>query len=897
MQVITSHINADFDSLASMLAAKKIYPEARLVFSGSQEKNVRDFLKYSQSDFEFDRLKNVNILEIDHLILVDTKSSSRIGPFSCILQKPGLRVHIYDHHPSHPQDIHGELEVVREFGATTTIFVEIIEQKGIPLTQEEATILAMGIYEDTEMMTFTSTTPHDLKAAAYLLTCGADLNTVSDFISRSLDAQHISLLNELIESAKRYLINGVEVVITTATLDRYVGDLAILVHKLKDMENINVLFALISMAGKLLLIARSRLEAVDVASIAYEFGGGGHPTAASAVIKDMMLIEAQEVLLQVLREKIRYVRVAKDIMTSSIKSVSPDTTLEQANQVMTKFNVNLLPVLSENKVTGLLTRLVIEKGIYHGLGKEKVQDYMTREFSVVKPMTPFSRLEELMIEHKQKLLPVVDEEKSEIIGAITRSDLLRVYHEDLLKKPRFLTEDLGHNRTFYPKSMKNLIHEILPGKIQNLLVEAARAADELEYSVYVVGGFVRDLLLRNPNLDIDLVVEGDGIAFANNLAKKLDARVKAHKKFRTAVIVLPDGFKIDVATARIEYYEHPAATPVIEWSSIKHDLYRRDFTINALAVKLNGFDAYNLIDFFGGQRDIKERVIKILHNLSFVEDPTRVFRAIRFEQRFSFSIGQHTLTLMESAIKKNLYARLAGHRLYTELVQILKEKNPLKSLRRMAELDLLKFIHPKLTLQEKKDQLFKNILDVLAWYNLLFLDIQVEGWLTYLMGLFVDLEEDELKEATQYLVLAERHRHKLSKSRNQIRDTLAALNTKEELLPSEIYGINRSIPVEALLLLMAQTDEPKIRKYVSQYLARYRSVNPTLSGEELKSLGYVPGPVFREILDKLRNGWLDGWIKSGEDELNYIKKHFPVGLSPISFYDLRRQAKEKESGK
>ena len=162
--------------------------------------------------------------------------------------------------------------------------------------------------------------------------------------------------------------------------------------------------------------------------------------------------------------------------------------------------------------------------------------------------------------------------------------------------------------------------------------------------------------------------------------------MRGYEKFGTAVVLFPDGFKIDVATARHEYYASPGALPTVETSSIKRDLYRRDFTINTLAVSLNTKTFGQLIDFFGGARDIKEKVIRVLHNLAFVEDPTRIMRAIRFSSRFSFGISKHTLTLMKGALKMQMFDKIEGKRLLNELIHILNEKNPLPALAMMAGL-------------------------------------------------------------------------------------------------------------------------------------------------------------------------------------------------------------------
>ena len=461
------------------------------------------------------------------------------------------------------------------------------------------------------------------------------------------------MLNDLIQSATRYHVQGIDVVIAQASVDRYIGDIAVLVHKLKDMENLDVLFVLVRMEDRVYLIGRSRLEEVNVAEIASEFGGGGHPTAASATIKGMTLIEAHDRLVKVLKEMVRPRRVARDVMVYPVKTIEPERTLEEAGEMLTRYNLNILPVLQEGKVIGLISKQVVERAFHHGLQDSPVKEYMTTEFSVVSPETSFSRIQELIIGQNQSLLPVI--EKDRLVGTISVGDVMRVLQEEMMKSvkgaPTLESQPLYARKKMISKLMK----ERFPERIQDLLMEFGRVGDELGYSVYAVGGFVRDLLMRVENFDVDIVVEGDGIRFAEEFEKRFPCRIRTHKKFGTAIILFPDGLKVDVATARLEVYDFPAALPTVESGSIKMDLYRRDFTINTLAIQLNPKAFGELIDFFGGVKDIKEKVIRVLHNLSFVEDPTRVFRAIRFEQRLGFQIGKHTQNLMKKCGEDGFY--------------------------------------------------------------------------------------------------------------------------------------------------------------------------------------------------------------------------------------------------
>ena len=865
MQIITSHIMADFDALACMIAAKKLYPQAHLVFPGSQEKKVRDYLKESPFALEFLSASEIDPQEVSLMVLVDTKLKERIGDLAKIVELGKAKIHIYDHHPSHPQDIRGDVEIVDEVGAATTLFVEIFKKRGIPLTPEEATLMALGIYEDTGSFTFNSTTPRDMEAAAYLISQGADLNFISDYVKRDLTAEQVELLNEMIQNTQIHTIRGVDIAITTISRDKYVGDLAVLAHKLKDMENLNVLFVLARMDDRITLIARSRIEAVDVGAIAGEFGGGGHPTAASAVIKDLTLIQVKEKLLKLLKDHLAHSRRVRDIMTTPPISVSPQVSIMEAEKTMVRFNINSLLVTDRGKVLGIITRQTVEKAIYHRLHEAPVQDYMTTDFQTISPDSPLEELEEIMLEKGQRMVPVLDEDK--VIGVVTRGELLRALYRDLAIKPKPLKRE---GTEPFVKNVKVLMKERLPREVWDLIQKAGKVAEELGFNVYLVGGFVRDLLLRVPNLDLDLVVEGDGLVYADALARTLGGRTNKHDRFKTAVVVLPDGMKIDVATARMEYYEEPGALPEVMEGSIKRDLYRRDFTINAMAIKLNQPDAFTLIDFFGGQRDLKEKVIRVIHNLSFVEDPTRAFRAVRFEQRYGFRIGGQTERLIKQAVKQGLFERVSGMRLYSELRQMLSEKEPLRMVERMEKLGLLPFIHPRLKLTPSIKRLFVQIDEVLAWYELLFMEEKAATWIVYMAALFKDLSTREVKGLARRLAIPKRYARVLTEAHEKTPHAVRVLAT-QDLDPSRIYNILKPLALETLLYTMAYSDKEQVRKAVSLYLTQLRKVKTILSGKDLVAMGLEPGPIFSEILNALLAARLRGEVSTREEEIQLVK--------------------------
>lgn len=880
MEVITTHTNADFDSLASMVAAKKLYPNAVMVFPGSQERSLRDFFIHSTLyALEIERVKNIDFQDVTRMILVDTRQVSRIGKFSEIVGKPDLEIHIYDHHPPSPEDIHGSVEVVAEVGATVTLLVHLIQEKKIEITPDEATAMMLGLYEDTGNLTFPSTKEEDFRAAGFLIRHGANLNVLSNIITRELTAEQVFLLNDLIQSATRYRIHGVDIVIAQASVDRYIGDIAVLAHKLIDMENLDALFVLVLMENRVTLIGRSRIEEVNVGEVAAEFGGGGHPTAASATMKGMALIEAHVRLMKALQEMVRPKRLARDIMIYPVKTIDPDRTLEEAGEILTRYNLNAMPVLHHANVVGLIYKQIVEKAIHHGLKGAPVKEYMTTEFSVVSSDAPFSRIQELIIGQNQRLVPVI--EKDDLVGTISVGDLMRGLQEEMMKSVDLFSAPEGQPLYARKKVLSKLMEERLPERIRKLLIEFGNVGDELGYSVYAVGGFVRDLMMGVENFDIDIVVEGDGIRFAEIVEKKEACHIRTHKKFGTAIILFPDRLKVDVATARLEIYDAPAALPTVETGSIKMDLYRRDFTINTLAIQLNPKAFGELIDFFGGVKDIKDKVIRVLHNLSFVEDPTRVFRAIRFEQRLGFQIAKHTQNLMKNAVKVGFMERLSGGRVLSEFILILQEDNPVPALKRMKDFDLLRFLHPHLTFDEEVEGFFERIHHVSSWFDLLFLEEEYERWRIYLYGLTDFLKPVEVEQLCQRLSINESSRKKIMGGKHQADQVLLRIYSwiMADYQPkrSEIYTILDPLPTEAKLFMMAKTTDTVTRRYISLYFTQLKDAKTLLRGADLIHMGIQPGPSIRKTLNDLLKARLDEQVTTRQDEMEFVGRGKRMG--------------------
>ncbi|MFH0822688.1 MAG: CBS domain-containing protein [Pseudomonadota bacterium] len=872
MDVITTHVNADFDAFGSMVAAKKLYPSAVVSFPGSQEKSLRDFFMESTLYIlSIERAKTIDLDRIKRLILVDTRQKSRIGRFASLLESGSVEVHVYDHHPDSEDDVKGDLEVIRDVGATVTILAREIRERGIDINAEEATVLAIGIYEDTGSFTFSSTTTEDLEAAAWLLSKGANLNIVSDMMTNDLSKDQIEVLHQLIEETRHLNIGGLEIVVTTASVNGYVGDVAVLVHKYRDMENPDAIFALVRMEDRVHLVARSRSEAVNAGDIAAEFGGGGHPSAASATIKHMSLYEARERLTAFLHLRVQPKRTAGQVMSKPVITVAPEVSLGEAVQLLGRYKITSLPVVSNGAVVGILNRNALEGAVHHGLDALPASEYMDPTATVVSSSESIDKVVAITVGGGQRLVPVVDE--GSLVGVISRSDLL-----EHMKIPRKTESgnpsEVADFRTRF-KNIRSRMEEILPERVLSILKKAGHTASARGEDVYLVGGAVRDLLLRNRNLDLDLVVEGEGIPFAKEFGSVFPgSRVRCHEKFGTAVIRFEDGFKIDVATARYEYYDSPGALPVVETSSIKRDLFRRDFTVNTLAVSLNPKTFGRVTDFFGGSRDIKEKVIRVLHNLAFVEDPTRILRAVRFSGRFGFSVGRHSAGLMKSAITMRLFDRVDGKRLLNELIHILEERDPPSILKLMDQYGIFEALHPALVGVVGKKDLVTAVTGVLSWWKYLFAADKVEPWLVYFLAITTSLDDIDFARVLERFSVAPWRTKTLLRDRQELKTTLADFSRGALDKPSSVYRALRGFSMEALLFLMARTARERTRQAVSEYIIRLRHVRPMLAGDDLIAMGYVPGPVFQGILGALIDARLDGELKTLEDENRMVLERF-----------------------
>lgn len=872
--LITCHSNADFDALAAMCAAALIYGPCDVLFPGTQEANLQTFYQELKErpgaapgcTFLDDRVPDFS--KYGRLVAVDTRRRSRLRHVWPLLDNPGTRIEVWDHHPETSDDVHAHVCHAEICGAVTTLLIEEIQKLNIAVPRETATVLGLGIYSDTGSFSFSSVTQRDFAAAGWLLGRGMDINIISEKKAFSMTKEHIRALNALLESAQTYHINGADVVLAEATLDSYLDDFAFLAHKMMEMEKFDILFAIGRMDDRIQIVARSRSHAVNVGAVCSAFGGGGHAYAASASVRDKTLSEVRDGILTQLYLQEEGEKTARDYMSQPAIGIEEGHTIAEADELMLHFGLKTMPVFAPmtRRCTGLIDSQITQKAIAHGLAGAPLTDYMRRNLKTLPVTATLRDITTVIVGARQRLVPIVSGGSS-VVGVVSRTDLINIFAQE---PGRMNPTD----RAPKSRNMGRTMRDRLPKDVLDILEKAGALGRSRQTPVYVVGGFVRDLLLKTPNHDIDLVVEGDGIGFARAFAGVLGGRVRVHKKFLTSVVIFPGAGgkeeRVDVATARLEYYESPAALPTVEHSSIKMDLYRRDFTINALAIRLDCEPMGEIVDFFGGQKDIRDRVIRVLHTLSFVEDPTRCLRAVRFEQRYHFRIGPATEKLIKNDVSLKLLDKLSPSRLFNEFEHICAEETAILCIRRLHELGILQAIHPQLSINPDRKEMLIRTAKVMAWYRLLYIDEEMRPWLVYFLVLCSSLTYAVTLEVFRRLGIPPALKNEVLGCREKarsLRSSLKRLTATPGFRVSALCAMLRPLPVEFVLYLMADMEVPETRRALSRYITVWRTEKPGVDGSDLKKLGLAPGPAYGVILQRLLEAKLDGTAASPEEQL------------------------------
>ncbi|WP_028855699.1 CBS domain-containing protein [Psychrilyobacter atlanticus] len=835
MEIITCHIYADLDALSSMVLIKKLYPNGILVFPGHIGKSVKAFVNLYQNFLQVKKIKDIQMDKVSKLIVVDTSKKNRIGLFEQLLDRDDVEVVIYDHHKISENDIKNRRIIRKNYGSNTTNILEVLLENDpdIKFDQIEATLGLMGIYEDTGNFSFDSTTPKDLEMASYLLQKNGDLSKVNEYVQKGLEKEQLEIFIELIENSEFIDIDGEVAQLTYYKSDDFIFGMDELINKIQYLGKSSLCVILCGNDKRISIVGRSSNK-INVAEILKDYKVGGHEYAVSGVIRDQNMKKLYGDIKKRIESVIKPSKKSIDIMNTPVKTILRDTKIKLAYKVMYRMGYGGLPIVEDGKIVGIITRNSVDKALNHGFSNAPVSAYMTSEVVTADIHLSVEELKALVVEKGIGRVPIVDD-KGKILGIVTRTDILKsIYSKNPVRKAKKLK---------FESEIKNNIEGVVPAKLLKLLKIIEAVSKKRNEKVFLVGGIVRDLILGINNKDIDIVVEGDGIKFALELKDMLGAKkVRIHEKFKTAVVVVHDDLKLDIASSRLEYYEYPTSLPVVEYGNIRDDMYRRDFSINAMALEIDSYNFGKLIDFYGGYDDLANKKIRILHNLSFVEDPTRIIRAFRFAARYGFELEKDTEIFLKNAISDGFLKKISWPRVKQELEILFSDKNLTRGMEFLNKYNVFVEINPNI----KYDLEMKKNIEKLESLEGLLNFVNIKKWLLVFLIILENLEKKELDLVFKKFNFSNKFIEKYDYGiliREKILEQLESADKN-----SDIYNALKNISMEIITLIYIQNRKEKIKIKIENYIYSLSKMKPLIRGEDLVKNGELPG---REFKDKL----------------------------------------------
>jgi tRNA nucleotidyltransferase (CCA-adding enzyme) len=850
---------------------------------------VQEFLALHRDEYALIERRSVNPAQIRSLTVVDTQQRDRLGKAAQWFDLPQIaEITVYDHHLDIKTDIPATQTHIAPVGATTTLIVQQLQRSRLlKLTPAEATVMALGIHVDTGSLTFGGATAEDAIALAWLMQQGASLPLIAEYVEPGLSSQLQELLTQSLDNLQSETLRGYRISWVLLKTPGYVPGLSSLTSRLIDLTETDALLLAarysVGEDERLSVIGRSQISGTNLNELFQPLGGGGHSQAASVSLRGLEPQATLNQLVNNLKAQIPQPPTARNLMSSPVRTIRPETSIEEAQRILLRYGHSGLCVVdAAGKLVGIISRRDIDIALHHGFSHAPVKGYMATNLKTITSDINLPEIQALMVTYDIGRLPVL--KNGELIGIVTRTDVLREVHQEGVRGQGSGISCLISNTQYPTPNTLLLLRDRLTPQFWKLLATASEQAEQRGWHLYLVGGAVRDLLLAKDSADtlliqdIDLVVDGlhksadvgAGVELARELQQLYPtARLEVHGAFQTAALLWHKddalgSLWIDIATARTEFYPYPAANPEVEASSIRQDLYRRDFTINALAVRLTSPRAGELLDFFNGLLDLQAGQIRVLHPNSFIEDPTRIYRAVRFAVRLGFEIEPQTEGYIRYCVASGIYQPQAENkvrpalstRLRSELKYILQAPYWKPALQLLGTLGALQCIHPTLELDK---QLWRQLRLLECCLRRLKSEYSVSDWLLRLELIIAHLDPEYRGKVADNLQLPDDSIKRLLNLAQSQTEIIAALPLYQ--LPSQIVKQLRRYDLSTLILLAVQSPR-LIRHQIWQYLTYWANVQPPLNGNDLKTLGYQPGPQYRQILDDLLAATLDGVINA-----------------------------------
>lgn len=915
MDLVLCHTTADFDTLGAAVGVTLFNPAARIVLAGGCHPTVQTFLALHRDEYPLIERRAVNLDAVAAIAVVDTQSVERLGPVGdwvITVAQRGGQVSVYDHHPEGDRTLPATAFIVDAVGAATTLVVEQLQARDITLNTSQATVMALGIHVDTGSLTFTSSTVRDADALTWLMGQGASQTAIAEFVEPNLSPALQTLLETAIAHLQREQQPGHTLGWVLLATDGHVPGLSGLAERLLTFLDLDSLllgacFPAKEHVQKLVLIGRTRgrvaatrdRPGVDFNVLLSRLGGGGHPTAAAVTCLTSNPQVDFEQTLAALRQQIPPVPTARDLMSSPVRTILPSTQILEAQRILLRYGHSGLSVVNRaGQLVGVIARRDIDLALHHGFGHAPVKGYMSSQIKTISQQTALPEIEALMVTYDIGRLPVL--EGGHLVGVVTRTDVLRQLHQ--AQQPEASAEPSAQHRVRppLPSQLWQTLQRRLEPALWAMLQTMATVARDRGWQLYLVGGGVRDLFLSEADTrlslpDVDLVVDsayqtlemGAGVVLAEAIkAQHPEVDLQIYGRFQTAALVWHESptqntgsLMVDIATARTEFYPYPAANPEVEASSIRQDLYRRDFTINALAVALTPPQPGQLLDFFGGLVDLRERQIRVLHANSFIEDPTRIYRAVRFAVRLGFTLETQTEGFIRHAIESGIYQRLQTEmaqlpalqtRLKAELQYILAADYWAAALSLLNDLDAFVCLHSELVLT---DRLWQQMRRLSRWLTQVDWLAALSPWQMRLELLLTGIPAADREAVAAHLQLPQASVQRLANLTQAETTVLAKLPQCDR--PSQCWQLFASYDLASLVLISLRHPQ-ETSEQIWRYLTHWSQVKAPINGADLKSLGYPPGPAYRDMLAQVLAATLDGALTSRAAAIAFIQRHYPL---------------------
>lgn len=965
MELVFAHNNMDFDSLSAQFALTKLYPGCKMVLGYPLTGNLRSFISLNRSYLPIVEVKYVDLSKVTRFFLVDCQhfdrldsgvrklmeendqsaSSSQSASKSHSASPPQTPIEalklcrpltIFDHHERDKDSLmslateDSQVEVV---GSATTILVEKIRKKKIALTQFDATLLAIGIFEDTGCLTYAGTTARDAECVAFLIQHGADLSVVREYIRPKIEQEQVALLEDLLRAAQVINVQGHKFVVATAHVPKYVEELASITRQLLDLEAVDGAFTVVHMKDRVHVVGRADPRVISVKPVVQAFGGDGHPGAGSAVVKGGNVREIAERIKTILQEQTPPQPLARDLMVSPVRTIKSNVSMDEAGRMMLRYGLDGLLVAEGEELVGVVSRRDIDQSSHHKLGHAKVSGFMSKPVICVSQDTPLSKIQELMVAEDIGRLPVLDENKK-LVGLVSRRDVLNSLFgahyarqenaaaqrgssagtgggmeegfSPALSGPKTGAADhsgAGSDAHLDAFSKAGRPNKNLSDKLAHVDSDTAwlcrtigETAQELGMSAYAVGGFVRDLLLDVPNFDLDYVIEGSAQKLAQRLLELYPNRLTlaaTHDRFQTATLVYRsenaavadsgsvDNISVDNSSSQLQVERE------VDLSTARTEFY--EFPAALPEVEASKLEQDLL------RRDFTINALAVCVNPERFGDLTDHFNGLQDLERKIVRI-LHPFSFIEDPTRMVRAARFAG-RLGFHLDA--KTKEQARRASQMGIFDDLGGVRIKAELKmilESPQRL--RALNLLAEQsgNLCYLDSRLEygdgvrktirraerllgrysvdePWVVYLGALLSELPPERVPGVLERLMLTNHQKEVIESGLELHRFMPSSIG---EMKRSELYEMLHGRAREALAIAAAAgqvgTD---FRRSIKLYLEELADTKLDITGADLIASGLKPGPKIGEALKHVLAERLDGQVRGREQELqealSYIK--------------------------